>query len=116
MSHAIAEEAASPEAAILGEIREAEKKADEIIAAAKLQKDSAVQEAKANASKLVLAKEDELRKTHEKKLMEFRDRAKLLSEEKLAEGKVLAKQVKTKSEKNIAKAVDFVLKRFEEMV
>ena len=101
MSHLAAEtESQNPEAAILSEIREAEKKADEIIAAAKLQKDSSIQEAKANASKLILAKEDELRKIQEKKLMEFRDRAKLLSEEKLAEGKMLAKQAKTKSEKN----------------
>lgn len=116
MSRSISEEAASPEAAILGEIRESEKKADQIIEGAKLQKDSSIQEAKANASKLILAKEDELRKNQEKKLMEFKDRAKLLSEEKLAEGKMLAKQAKAKSEKNILKAVDFVLKRFEEMV
>jgi|SRR3989338_7912436 len=116
MGHEVAEEVANPEAAILSEIREAEKKADEIIAAAKLQKDSAIQEASASASKLVLAKEDELRKTREKKLIEFRDKARLLSEEKLAEGKMLARQAKARSEKNIPKAVDFVIKSLEGMI
>jgi len=116
MSHAVEEESISPEAAILAEIKEAEKKADEIVERAKLQKDSITQDAKANSSKLILAREDELRKTKEKKIMEFRDKARLLSEEKLAEGKLLAKQIKAKSEKNIPKAVEFVLKKFEEMI
>ena len=116
MSHAVAEETISPEAAILGEIKEAEKKADEIAERAKLQKDSIIQEAKANASKLILAKEEELRKTQEKKIMELRDKARLLTEEKLAEGKLSAKQIRAKSEKNIQKSVNFALDKFEEMI
>ena len=116
MSNTVAEETTSPETAILSEIREAEKKADEIVERAKLQKDSIIQEAKTNASKIILAKEEELRKTQEKKIMEFRNKSRLLSEEKLAEGKSLAKQIKAISEKNIPKAVNFVLKKFEEMI
>ena len=48
--------------------------------------------------------------------MDFREKAKLIGEEKSAEGKMAAKQLKAKSEKNIGKAVDSILKKFEEMV
>ena len=48
--------------------------------------------------------------------MDFREKAKLLKEDKLAEGKIPVKQLKTKAEKNIAKAVELVLKKFEEMI
>ena len=61
------EESISPEASILAEIKEAERKADEILERAKNEKDRIVQEAKSNASKLILAKEEDLRKTKEKK-------------------------------------------------
>ncbi|MBI4452922.1 hypothetical protein HY637_05820 [Candidatus Woesearchaeota archaeon] len=117
MSHLVAEEhTTNAESAILGEIREAEKKADEIIEKGRLEKDRIIQEARSGASKLLLSKEEELKKSQEKKIMDFRDKARLLSEEKLAEGKLSAKQAKSKSEKNMQKAVDFVLKKFEEMI
>lgn len=116
MSNEIAEETISPEAAILSEIREAEKKAEEIIEKAGLQKASIVQEARKEAARLVSSKLEEIRKSQEKKVMDFRDKAKLLSEEKLTESKLSAKQLKAKSEKNIPKVVDFVLKKFEEMI
>ena len=44
------------------------------------------------------------------------EKAKLIREEKLAEGKAIAKQLRAKAEKNIPKAVDFVIKKFEEMM
>ena len=48
--------------------------------------------------------------------MELRDKARLLTEEKLAEGKLSAKQIRAKSEKNIQKSVNFALDKFEEMI
>lgn len=117
MDHLAAEtESHNPEADILMEIRASEKKADEIIERARREKDGIIHEARVNASKSIIAKEEELRKLHEKKLADFKDKARLLSEEKLAEGKVMAKQIKAKSEKNMPKASDFVLKKFEEMI
>jgi vacuolar-type H+-ATPase subunit H len=104
------------EAEILSEIKEAEKKAEEILERVKREKESILHQAIINSSKLLAAKEEELRKEQEKKIMDFREKAKLIREEKLAEGKVLAKQLKTKADKNTAKAVEFVLKRFEEMI
>jgi len=104
------------EAEILSEIRNSERKADEILENAKRQKEAILQEAVANSSKLLAANTDELRKLQEKKIMDFREKARLLKEEKLAEGRNAAKQIAAKAEKNIAKAVEFALKRFEEMI
>ncbi len=104
------------EAEILGEIRDAEKKADEIIGKAKREKEAILREAAVNSSKLLASKEEEIKKLQEKKIMDFRDKARLIREEKIAEGKPTARQIKAKAEKNIAKAVEFVIKKFEEMV
>ena len=104
------------EAEILSEIKEAEKKADEVIERANREKESMLHQAAINSSKMLAAKEQEIRKLQEKKIMEFRDKARLIKEEKLAEGKAMARQIKSKAEKNLPKAVDFVLKKFEEMI
>ena len=104
------------EAEILSEILDSEKKADDILERAKREKEKILQEAMRNSSKLLADKEEEIRKFQEKKIMDFRDKAKLIREGKLAEGKVISKQIKTKAEKNIAKAIEFVLKKFEEMI
>ena len=116
MSQAIAEESVPKEAFILMEIMEAEKKAEEIIEKAGLQKASIVQEARKEAAKLVSSKLEEIRKGREKKIADFREKSRLLGEEKASEGKIQAKQIKAKSDKNIQKAVDFILKKFEEMM
>ena len=104
------------EAEILTEIKDAEKKADEIIERAKSEKERMLQEAIRNSSKLLGEKENEIKKLKEKKIIDFRDKARLIKEEKLAEGKVAVKQLKAKAEKNIAKAVELVIKKFEETV
>ena len=104
------------EAEILGEIKDTERKADETIERAKRERESIVQEAAKNSSKMLAAKEDELRKLQEKKIMDFREKTKLMKEEKIAEGKIQAKQLKAKAEKNAAKAVELVLNKFEEMI
>lgn len=106
----------SREAEMLSEIRDAEKKSDEIIERAGREKESILHQASFNSSKMLIAKEDELRKLREKKLMEFQDKARLIKDEKIAEGKAAVKQLKAKAEKNIPKAVEFLLKKFEEMV
>jgi len=104
------------EAEILSEIKEAEKKADEIIEMAKKESESILHNAAVNSSKLLTERQEEIKKSKEKKIMDFRDKAKLIKEEKLAEGKVMVKQIKSKAEKNISKAIDFVLQKFEETI
>ena len=104
------------ETEILSEIREAEKKADEILEKANKDKEAILHEASINSSRLLVAKREELRKLQEKKILDFREKAKLLKEEKLAEGKNTAKQIKARAEKNISKAVDLIMKKFEEMI
>ena len=116
--HAVteAETKDSRESEILQEIREAEKKADEILERAKLERESILRDAHVNSSKLLLQKEEELRKLEEKKLMDFRGKAKLIREEKISDGNAISRQLKSKAEKNILKSVDFVMKKFEEMI
>ncbi len=104
------------EAEILSEIRDSERKAEELIERAKRESEAIVQDSIRNSSKLLAAKEDELRKMQEKKIMDFREKTKLIKEEKLAEGMAMAKQLKAKAEKNIAKAVELALNKFEEMI
>lgn len=106
----------SREVEILLEIRNSESKADDIIEKAKLEKESTIKEAAVNASRLMALKEEDAKKLHDKKVMESRDKIRLLREEKLAEGKNVVKLVKAKAEKNIAKAVDFVMSKFEEVM
>mgnify|MGYP001560875542 CR=1 FL=1 len=101
------------EAEILSEIRESEKKADEIIERAKREKEVIIQEAIRNSTKLFAAKEEEIRKAQEKKIMDFREKAKLIKEEKIADGKATVKQARAKAEKNIAKAAELVMKMSE---
>ncbi|MBI2656944.1 hypothetical protein HYX03_04345 [Candidatus Woesearchaeota archaeon] len=104
------------EAEILGEIRDSERKADDIAERAKREKEAILQESARNSSRFLSAKEEEIRKAQEKRIMDFREKARLMREEKLADGKSTAKQVKLKSEKNAAKAVELVVKKFEEMI
>ena len=104
------------EAEILSEIRESEKRADEIIERAKKEKETIIQEAIRNSTKLFAAKEEEIRKAQEKKIMDFREKAKLIKEEKIADGKATVKQARAKAEKNIAKAAELVMKKFEESI
>ena len=114
-SHAVADSEEIPiESSILTEIKEFEKKADEILERANKQKDSIIYDSVVNSSKLLSAKEEEIKKLQEKKTMEFKDKSKLIIDEKIAEGKIAAKQMKAKSEKNMPKAVEFVMKKFEE--
>ena len=104
------------EAEILTEIKDAEKRADEIIERAKSEKERMLQEAIRNSSRLLGEKENEIKKLQEKKVIDFRDKARLIKEEKLTEGKAAVKQLKAKGEKNIAKAVELVINKFEEAV
>lgn len=108
-----AEDNSQREIAVLGEIRESEKKAEEILEKAKSEQDSIIRQAGLDASKLLAQKTEEIKKYQEKKIMEFRDRVKLLSEEKIAEGSALAKQLRSKADKNGGKAVELVMKTFE---
>lgn len=104
------------EAEILVEIKEAEKKTEEMLHSAEQKKHSIINEAAANVSKLVEKEEERLRMTHDEKIVAFRDIAKHLKEEKLAEGKIAVKQLKAKSSKNIKDAVDFVMNKLDAMV
>jgi len=111
-----AEDDSQREIAVLSEIKESERKAEEILEKAKSEQDSMIHQVRMDASKLLSQKTEEIKKFQEKKIMEFRDKVKILNEEKISEGKTLAKQLKSKADKNSGKAVELVMKKFEEMV
>lgn len=111
-----AEDDSQREIAVLSEIRESEKKAEEILEKAKSEQDSMIHQARMDASRILSQKTEEIKKFQEKKIMEFRDKVKLLNEEKLIEGRTLAKQLRLKADKNSGKAVEIVMKKFEEMI
>ena len=111
-----AEAVESKEFEILSEIRESEKKADEILEKAKKEEGLIIQEALRNSSRLLSENEAEVRKSQEKRIMDFREKARLIRDEKLAEGKQAVKQLKAKAEKHIAKAAELVAKKFEEAI
>ena len=101
------------EAEILKEIRECEKKADEVIEKAKRKKENILDNAQRSSAKLLSDKKEEIRQLQEEKLAHFREDANSLRKEKLEEGKKLVNQAKAKAEKNTSKAVEFVIKMSE---
>ncbi len=105
----------SKETEILSEIRDSEKKSEEIIERAKVEYKRILDDAKRNSLKLLAAKKQEISKLQQKKLMDFRAKAGLVKAEKVKEGKKAANQAKAKAEKNAGKAVEFAMKKFEEM-
>lgn len=104
------------ETEILKEIRESEKKADDIVSKAEIEKQRILNNAKRNSSKLLVEKKEEIRKAQEKKLMDFKSNTSSIKAKKTEDGKKIASQIRAKAEKNTDKAVDFVMKKFEEMV
>ncbi|MFH0868568.1 MAG: hypothetical protein V1831_04615 [Candidatus Woesearchaeota archaeon] len=104
------------ETEILTEIKESEKKAEEIIESAKREQEQILNDAKRNSSKLLVAKKQEIRELQEKKILDFRSNASSVRGERVNEGKKAANQAKANAEKNVSKAVEFVMKKFEEMM
>ena len=105
----------SKTAEILMQIREAERKADEILEKAKTESEKIISGASTNSSKMLHSIEEQTRKENDKKISDFAGNAGIIKDEKIAEGKAIVKQVKLKAQKNTAKAVDFVLQKFQEM-
>lgn len=106
----------SKETEILSEIRDSEKKSEEIVERAKREQERILNDAKRNSSKLLAAKKQEIKELQEKKIIDFINHASSRKAEKLAEGKKVANRIKAKAEKNMDDAIGFVTKKFEEMI
>lgn len=104
------------ETEILIEIRGAEKKAEGIMGRAKAESESIIQEALKNSSHLLSEKQESLIKAREKKIADFREKLILIKKEKIDEGMEIARQMKSKTQKSIPKAIGLVMQKFEEMV
>ena len=101
---------------ILKEIKQAETKSSQMIESAMKEKDSIISDANKNASKMLQEKQEQTRKEHEAKISNFREQSKLIREEKLGEAKIQVRQIKTKSEKNLDKAADFMMKKLDSII
>ena len=104
------------ESEILLEIKNSEKKAEEIVEKANREKEKIVEKARFDASKLLDEKKDEIRLSQEKKIVDFREKTKSAKNEKLKEGKKVLRIIKTKAEKNITESVELIIKKFEELI
>ena len=104
------------EAEILTEIKESEKKAEEIIESAKREKEEIVQKALKNSLDLLAVKKEGIRKAQEKKLADLVNESNSRKNETLVYSKKAANQIRAKAEKNIGKAVGFVMDKFKEMM
>ena len=104
------------EAEILSDIRNSEKKAEEIIEKAGIDSQDIVNEAQRNSLQQLKAKKDELANLQDRKVVDSRAEAEALKKEKLEEGMKIVEQMKKKAEKNIGKAVDAVMNKFEEAI
>ena len=103
-------------AQILLQIKESEVQADKILEDARKQKEDLISEANSDAQKMLDAGIADIAKQNDKKIIDFRSKASLLKDDKLSLGKANSKLLKSKSDKNIGKASDFIVKKFEEMI
>ena len=104
------------EAEILKEIRDSERESEGMLKEAEAEKQKIIEKAKKDSSKAISDSKEEIIRKREEKLAALREKAASLRNEKIQESSKFVKQLKAKAEKNISKAVDFVMEKFEEMV
>ncbi|MEA2037655.1 MAG: hypothetical protein U9O94_09160 [Nanoarchaeota archaeon] len=101
---------------LFNEIKDAEKKAEEIIAKGELDKEKIIQEAKHKSIVHVEKGEEKIDKEKETKIESKREKAESARTEVLSKGKEDIQKLKQNSEKNIDEAVDIILKKFEDSI
>jgi|ETNmetMinimDraft_11_1059920.scaffolds.fasta_scaffold234760_1 ATP synthase H subunit len=101
-------------AEIFKEIKEVEKKVEGIIENAKEQSEKVILEARKNSNDLLSKKQKEADKKKESMIDEAKGKIKVESDIKVEEGKKGIEKEKKKISKNVDKAVNFILKKFEE--
>lgn len=100
------------ETEILSQIKISEKKAEEVVEKANILKDSMIQDAIKDSAEILINKKEELRILQEKKVLNSKEKAITLKNEKIIENKKTVNQIRKKTEKNINKAVQFIMDKF----
>jgi len=98
------------------EIKEFEKRADEAVEKANKEKEGILQGARLKASRLIREAEEQAEREKGKKVASFADKLKQANEVKIAEERLRVGQMKKNASKKMGEAVEFVLKKFEEMM
>ncbi len=104
------------EAEILKEIRTSEEESEGMLKKAEAEKQRIIEKAKKDSLKAISDKKGEIIKEQDEKLAALREKAASLRNEKLQESKKSVMQLKAKAQKNISKAVDFAMEKFEGMI
>ena len=104
------------DAYVLKDIRNAEKESDSILEKAEKEKEKILNEAQKKAEEIFQKEKESAKDFHEKKLVDFRSKSDSMLKEKIEEGRKQAAQLESKAKKNMDKAFDFIMKKFEEML
>ncbi len=102
------------EAEILNEIRESEKKADEIMDRAIKEKESILQESIKRASAFLIEKQTEIDLLKDRKIAEFKENSKFILQKKIEDARIIVAKLKSDSEKEISNGTFLIIKKFEE--
>lgn len=98
--------------AVLGKIRAAEKKAEDIVTNAQKQAEGLIVEAKRTSLKLIEEAEKKISEEEEKRINNESAKTRQKKAEELEAAKLHADGLKKKSEKNIASAEKFLFEKF----
>ncbi|MBI2661594.1 hypothetical protein HYX09_05015 [Candidatus Woesearchaeota archaeon] len=102
------------EAEIFIEIKEAEKKAEDILQRANSDGEKLVQDAKSKASSQLMHGTSSIDREKADKLQEFREKVYVLKDTKLSEGNEAISKLKEKSKKSMDATVKFINEKFLE--
>ncbi len=98
------------------EIKDAEKRAEELLLKTEKDKEKILQQAKHKSIILVEKGEEEIDKEKEQKIKDKTEKAELIRKEIISKGEQDIKKLRKNSEKNIETAVNFILQKFEESI
>ena len=103
-------------AEVFAEIKEAEKKAGQIIGDAAKEKERIINEAKLKSSSLMSIKFDEIEQEKNKRISNFESKVYVLKDTKIDEAKEKFHKITKEAQKNVDYAADFVFNKFLESI
>ncbi|NQV08800.1 hypothetical protein HQ529_03035 [Candidatus Woesearchaeota archaeon] len=101
---------------ILEEIKEAEKKSKRIVENSHIKKELIIQKGKEKAKEMIKEQETKSEQEKEKEVSSKMKQLEETKQEIIRNGDKEVKKIGSTAEKNISKAVDYVLKKFNEKV
>ncbi|MEK6949845.1 MAG: hypothetical protein AABX34_06490 [Nanoarchaeota archaeon] len=104
------------ESEILISIRESENASEEMLKKALAGKDAIIKSAQKEANDILSSNAEEIKKAQERKISELGVKSDSIRKERIEEGRKEIRQLEAKAEKNLNKAVEFIMAKLEEMM